>query len=133
MARELRLDDLVAWQLARELEGCVFDLVRRTPAERDLKFASQLTDAALSVTSNVTEGFHRFRAREFAQFLRYARGSLGETEQRLRAGVRRNYFAQRDIDPLLRLSRRLGKALFNLQVYLTSRADATSTRPKRPK
>lgn len=122
MARPLKLEDLIVWQLACEFEGRVIELVRRTPpAARDFKFAGQLSDAATSVPSNITEGFHRFRAGEFAQFLRYARGSLAEAEKRLHTGVRLNYFRQGEIDPLLRLARRLGKGLTNFQRYLQSR------------
>ena len=125
MGRPLKLDDLIVWQLACEFEGRVIDLLRRTPtAARDFKFAAQLTDAATSVPSNVTEGFHRFRAGEFVQFLRYARGSLAEAEKRLHTGVRKNYFRQGEIDPLLRLARRLGKGMANFQDYLARRAAA---------
>lgn len=132
MGRPLRLDDLIVWQLACEFEGRVIDLLRRTPAAgRDFKFAAQLTDAATSVPSNVTEGFHRFRAGEFAQFLRYARGSLAEAEKRLHTGVRKNYFRRGEIDPLLRLARRLGKGMANFQDYLTRQAAAAKAGAKR--
>lgn len=128
MARPLKLDDLIVWQLACQFETGVLDLLKRTPGGPDFKFVAQLSDAATSVPSNVAEGFHRFRAAEFAQFLRYARGSLAEAEKRLHTGVRRNYFSQADIDPLLRLARRLGKALMNFHAYLAERAAATSKR-----
>lgn len=129
MSRPLKLDELIVWKLACEFEGQVLDLLERRPAvRRDFRFAGQLADAASSVPSNVAEGFHRFRAGEFAQFLRYSRASLAEAEKRLHTGVRRNYFAQAEIDPLLRLARRLGKALMNFQAYLAERAPATSKR-----
>lgn len=122
MSRPLKLDELIVWQLACEFEKQVLDLLQRTPvARRDFRFTGQLTDAATGVPSNVTEGFHRFRAAEFAQFLRYSRASLAEAEKRLLTGVRRNYFAQADVDPLLRLARRLGKALMNFHAYLAER------------
>ena len=131
MSRPLKLEDLVVWQLASEFEGRVIDLVRRTPqAFRDFRFANQLTDAASSVPSNVAEGFHRFKAGEFAQFLRYARASLAEAEQRLHTGVRKNYFRQAEIDPLLRLARRLGKGAMNLHDYLQRQAAAKKARDK---
>ena len=123
MARPLRLDDLIVWQLACEFEARVIDLVRRTPpAARDFKFAAQLTDAAASIPSNITEGFHRFRATEFVQLLRYARGSLAEAEKRLQTGVRKSYFRQTEVDPLLRLARRLGKGMTNFSQYLADRS-----------
>lgn len=121
MARALVLGELIVWQLACEFEKGVLELVRRTPAARDFRFASQITDAASSVPSNIAEGFHRFKAGEFAQFLRYARGSLGEVERRLHTGVLKGYFTQSDIAPLLQLARRLGKGLTNFHDYLKGR------------
>ena len=131
MARELRLDDLVCWQLACQLETGVIDLVQRTTAARDFRFANQLTDAATDVASDVSEGFHRFRAAEFAQFLRYARASLGETEKRLHTGVRKRHFTEADIEPLLHIARRLGKALTNFEAYLLRKADEKRKRQPR--
>ncbi|MDQ3170528.1 MAG: four helix bundle protein [Acidobacteriota bacterium] len=131
MSRPLRLDVLIVWQLACEFEGRVLDLVKRTPAAgRDYKFTSQLTDAATSVPSNIAEGFHRFRAPEFAQFLRYSRASLAEAEKRLNTGVRRSYFRQAEIDPLLRLARRLGKGTMNFHDYLLRQATEKKAREK---
>ena len=131
MSRPLKLDDLIVWRLACEFEGRVLDLVKRTPAGRDFKFASQLTDAASSVPSNIAEGFHRFRAPEFAQFLRYSRASLAEAEKRLNTGVRRNYFRQSEIDPMLRLARRLGKGTMNFHDYLVRQSAEKKEREKR--
>ena len=129
MPRALILDDLIVWQLACEFEGRVLALVRRTPeASRDFRFAGQITDAASPVPSNVTEGFHRFKAGEFAQFLRYARASLAEVEKRLHTGVRKGYFRQADIAPLLQLARRLGKGLVNFHDYLLRQAEAKKAR-----
>ena len=128
MSRPLKLEALVVWQLACEFESGVIDLVQRTPAARDYRFAGQLTDAATGVPSNITEGFHRFRALEFAQFIRYARASLAEAEKRLQTGVRKNYFRQADVDPLARLARRLGKGLMNFHAYLVRQGAANRTR-----
>jgi len=130
MSRPLKLEGLIVWQLACEFESGVIDLVQGSRAARDFKFAGQLTDAATGVPSNITEGFHRFRALEFAQFIRYARASLAEAEKRLHTGVRRNYFGQSEVDPLLRLARRLGKGLMNLHDYLVRQAAAS--RAKKP-
>jgi four helix bundle protein len=131
VARELRLEDLVVWQLACQLEDGVIALVQRTRAARDFRFANQLTDAATDVASDVSEGFHRFRAAEFANFLRYARASLAETEKRLRTGVKKRHFSDADIEPLLLLARRLGKALMNFERYLLRKAAEKKQRERR--
>jgi four helix bundle protein len=49
-------------------------------------------DAASGIEACIAEGFARFVPGEFAQFLRYALGSLKEAETRLTDGVHRSYF-----------------------------------------
>lgn len=122
MARELVLENLIVWQLACAFEDGVIDLVNATTAARDYKFAGQITDAATGVPSNVSEGFHRFSAGEFAVFIKYSRSCLAEAEKRLKTGVRKRHFTQAQIDPLLVLGKRLGKGLTNFQDYLERKA-----------
>jgi four helix bundle protein len=129
--RELRLEDLIVWHLASRLEAEVIGLVQRTSACRDFRFANQLTDAVTDVASDVSEGFHRFSAAEFAQFLRYARASLAETEKRLRTGVLKRHFTETDIAPLIVLAKRLGKALTNFEAYLLRKAQEKKERERR--
>jgi four helix bundle protein len=96
-----RIEDLVAWQLANQIKDGVFQLLARTPAGRDLRFAGQVSEAASSVASNIAEGFYRYNPAEFSNFLRYARASIAELLTRLPDGVQRGYYAQSDIDSLL--------------------------------
>jgi four helix bundle protein len=98
-----RIDDLVAWQLANEIKEGVFELLARTPAGKDWKFAGQVGDAASSIASNISEGFYRYNPAEFANFLRYARASVAEVLTRLPDGVKRGYYEQPDIDALMAL------------------------------
>ena len=88
-----RIDDMVAYQFAVEFKTEVYRLIRESPeACRDLKYRSQLSDAADGVDGNMTEGFRRCSPGELAAFLRYALGSLAEAETRLRNGILRGYF-----------------------------------------
>lgn len=135
MSRPLKIDDLIVWKLACEFEDGVLALLARTPrAVRDAKFYGQLSDAATSVASNVAEGFYRFNAAEFANFLRYSRGSLAEAERRLRAGVRKGYWPQLAIEHWLHVAFRLGRAIKGLREYLlnaAARKRAAGFQPRR--
>ena len=119
MSRPLNIDDLRVWKLGCQFEDGVLDLLEHSPrAVRDAKFYGQLSDAAASVSSNIAEGFYRYNAREFARFLRYSRGSLAEAERRLQAGVRKGYWPQASVDPLLVISATLGPSLSAFHRYL---------------
>ena len=92
-----RLDELMAWQLAREFKLLVYDIVQRSPrAVADGRWKDQVLDAAASGEANVAEGFHRYGAAEFAHFLGIARASIGEAKVRLIDGADRGHFPAED-------------------------------------
>ena len=89
-----RLEDLVAYQFALEFKLEVYRIIDESAEmHHAYKYKEQLRDAASGIESCIAEGFARFVPGEFAQFLRYALGSLKEAETRLNDGVHRNYFA----------------------------------------
>ena len=70
--------EIVAWQRAHELKLLADVLLAKPDVIRRFKFCDQLGDAARSAPRNIAEGFGRFRHREFAQFVRVAKGSEAE-------------------------------------------------------
>ena len=112
-----RFQELIAWQLADELEREVFVITKRLG---DLKFRNQIRDAAASGASNIAEGFGRFVPREFARFLRIARGSLIETQEHLQRGQSRGYLNDPDFKRLSHLADRAIGAITRLIRYLDS-------------
>ena len=71
--------DLLCWQLSYELKCEVFAFTAKGPASRDFKYRDQIRDSAAAAPRDISEGFRRFRPRDFARFLEYARASLMET------------------------------------------------------
>jgi four helix bundle protein len=117
------LEDLIAYRAARAFKLAVYELVGNSNAARaDERWRHQIFDAAASVEVNVAEGFRRFSAGEFCQFLRYSRASLEETQRWLDDGVVRGYFSRADlapIQPLAESSARLTIALWrSLQPFI---------------
>src|SRR5207247_2833561 len=86
--------DLVAWQLCHTLKCEVFDFTATGPASRDFRYRDQIRDASASPARNIAEGFNRYRPAEFARFLEYALGSLGETRDALIDGFDGRFFDQ---------------------------------------
>jgi four helix bundle protein len=111
-----RLDDLIAWQLARTFKLEVYRLLRDSSgALTDPKFQNQLRDAAASVSINIGEGFYRFGAREFRRYLTIALASLGEATLWLQDGVDRGYFVSDDCEPARTLAKRCRVATLRLR------------------
>ncbi|GAB5537249.1 MAG: four helix bundle protein [Rubricoccaceae bacterium] len=72
--------DLRVWQAAMDLVEAVYSATKRFPSEERFGLVSQLQRSAVSVPSNIAEGWGRGRTKEYQQFLRYARASLKEAE-----------------------------------------------------
>ncbi|MFO0970979.1 MAG: four helix bundle protein [Candidatus Saccharimonadales bacterium] len=72
--------DLIVWQEARKLAKMVYALTSEFPIDEKYGLSSQMKRAAVSVPSNIAEGFGRASAREKNQFYYIANGSLVEVE-----------------------------------------------------
>lgn len=70
--------DITAWQHARALKIMADGFLRQPQFKREYKFCDQLSDAARSGPRNIAEGFGRFGNKEFARFVRIAKGSEAE-------------------------------------------------------
>jgi len=100
--------DLQIWQKADLLAHRVYLLTRSFPSEERFNLTSQLTRAALSVPTNIVEGFYR-TPREFVHFIVIAVGSLKETEYLLDVAVLRQYVTQEQIAELKGVIEELSK------------------------
>lgn len=90
MNQELRIkekintfQDLTAWKKAHILVLEVYKLTKDFPKEEQFGLINQLRRAAVSITSNIAEGFSRTSYREKCQFYAVALGSLTETQNQL--------------------------------------------------
>ena len=70
--------DLVAWQKGMELAKRIYRISQGMPKAEQFGLTNQLRRAAISVPSNIAEGFGRERRRDLLHYLRIARGSLNE-------------------------------------------------------
>jgi four helix bundle protein len=91
-----RIEELIAWQQARELERRVFAFTNRPPANRDRDFCDQIRRSASSAPRNMAEGFGRFWPGEFAHKLHIAVGELHETHDHLEKALEQNYVKDDD-------------------------------------
>ncbi len=75
--------DLSAWEEAHRLVLVVYKITRRFPSTEIYGLTAQLKRAAISVTSNIAEGFSRFYYKDKNRFYYNARGSLSEIQSQL--------------------------------------------------
>jgi four helix bundle protein len=79
----MTFEDLEAWQQARRLVNAIYALSRVGNLAKDFRLCSQIQAAAVSIMSNVAEGFERSHLQEKLQFYNVARGSAGEVRSLL--------------------------------------------------
>lgn len=75
--------DLVAWQKAHEAVLGIYRITEHFPEKEKYALTSQMRRAAVSLTSNIAEGFSRRSAKEKAQFYYMALGSNTELQNQL--------------------------------------------------
>jgi len=73
MARIEKFEDIEAWQKARELSKAIYAVTGDGAFARDFGLRDQIRRAAVSVMSNIAEGFDRGGNRELIQFLYISR------------------------------------------------------------
>jgi four helix bundle protein len=113
-----RFEDLEVWRDARELVKRVYQLTAEFPKHETFGLTNQLRRAAVSVMSNIAEGFERGSNTEFVQFLFVARASCAEVRSHLYVALDLGYTPQAKIAEAREFSERLSRRLKTLIDYL---------------
>lgn len=121
--------DLVCWQLSNELEREVSAFTATGLASRDFKFRDQVRGSSASAPANISEGFGRYLPGDFATFLRYAKGSLRETQNHLIHARQERYIEERLYSRLMNLARAAEKTTTALMLQKLRQAAKRRERP----
>jgi four helix bundle protein len=110
--------ELEVWQKSFNLVTKIYKLTGRLPKQEQYGLASQIQRSAVSIPSNIAEGWGRGKTREYIQFLQVARGSLMELETHLVIAQKPNYIKpenlsenQQEIESIGRMLNRLVQSL----------------------
>lgn len=91
-----KLEDLEAWNKARELTNAVYSLTEAGSFDRDPSLRDQMRRASVSAMSNIAEGFERDGNKEFVYFLSIAKSSAGEVGSQLYVALDRRYVTRKE-------------------------------------
>ena len=106
--------DLLVWQKAVEFALLVYRLSEAFPKREIYGLTSQVRRAAVSVPSNIAEGYGRGSRKEYVQFLSIAQGSLKEMETQTIIGQRLGYATLAQAERVLTDAEVIGKMLGSL-------------------
>jgi four helix bundle protein len=98
MATIERYEDIRGWQRARELTKFVYAITKQRAFARDFSLKDQIRRAAVSIMSNIAEGFERGGRAEFVQFLSIAKSSAGEVQSQLYVALDQEYIVPEQFD-----------------------------------
>jgi len=111
MATTKSFKDLIVWQKARDLAVAVYKLTENFPKSELYGLTSQMRRAAISVSSNIAESYHRFHRKEKQQFLSVAFGSGSELESQIE--IAKVLFSHLDYTEVEQLLKEVMKILNN--------------------
>ena len=123
MSRIERFEDLIAWQKARVLARDIYEATRKGGFAKDFGLAGQIQRAAVSIMSNIAEGFERGRPGEFHQFLSTAKASCAEVRSQLYIALDVGYLTQSDFERLLAQAEEVGRIIGGLRTSVARKRD----------
>lgn len=86
-----KFEDLEIWKLARELTNKIYQVTNDRAFSKDYGLKDQIRRAAVSVMSNISEGYERGGNQELIRFLSIAKGSSGEVRCQLYIAMDQKY------------------------------------------
>jgi len=113
-----KFEDLIAWQKARELTRRIYEITRAGEFAKDFRLSSQIQSAAVSIMSNIAEGFERSGLGEFHQFLSTAKASCAELRSQLYVTLDVGYIDERTFEDLRLQAEEVGRIIGGLRVSI---------------
>lgn len=113
-----RFEEIEARQIARQLTKEIYRDSGKNPMRHDWRFCSQIQSAAVSIMSNIAEGFHSQNNNEFIRFLSYSIRSSAEVQSLLYVALDNEYLTQIRFDELFALTKRVAQKTTAFQNYL---------------
>ncbi len=125
-----RFEDLTAWQKARQLNKSIYEATRQGSFAKDYGLAGQIQRAAVSIMSNIAEGFERYNRPEFHQFLSVAKASCAEVRCQLYVALDVGYLDQQTFASLPARAEEVGRMVGGLRASVAKSRDAQRANKK---
>jgi len=94
--------DIIVWQKAMDFVTLLYKSTKYFPAEELYGITSQMRRSAVSIPSNIAEGFGRKSTNEFKRFLQISMGSLFELQTQLEISRNLGYLTEEQFETLFK-------------------------------
>lgn len=92
--------DLVVWQKSIALVTKIYETTKIFPSDEKFGLISQMRRCAVSIPSNIAEGYGRASTSDYIRFLNISRGSLYELETQLEISRNLHFFSEASFSSL---------------------------------
>ena len=118
MPRIQKFEDLEAWKTARMITREIYSASNKGDFSRDFGLRDQIRRSAVSIMSNIAEGFERDGDKEFINFLSIAKGSAGETRSLLYVALDQAYISRAEFEAISERLKECSRMIAGLTKYL---------------
>jgi len=113
-----KFEDLECWQVSRELTKMIYEITKNSGVRKDFGLRDQIQRAAVSVMSNISEGFDSSSDAEFIRFLNYAKRSCSEVQAQLYVALDQAYIIRDSFNSVYKQAENCRKLCSGLIKYL---------------
>jgi len=109
-----RYRDLLVWQKSVDLVTEVYKMTQSFPTSELYGLTSQIRRSAVSIPSNIAEGYGRNSTNDYKRFLQFAAGSLFELQTQIEIAFNLNYISKNIFDEIFEKAKELDRMLLSL-------------------
>jgi four helix bundle protein len=106
--------DLVVWQKAILFVTQIYKALKVFPQEELYALTSQMKRSAVSIPSNIAEGYGRKSKKDYIRFLQIAMGSIFEMQTQLEISKNLKFLSESNFNELFESSREIERMLSSL-------------------
>ena len=106
--------DLIVWQKSMCLVTEIYKATKTLPEEEKYGLTSQIRRSAVSIPSNIAEGYGRNSTDDYLRFLKISIGSLYEMQTQIEIAYNLKYLSADNFQPLYDSSREIERMLISL-------------------
>jgi four helix bundle protein len=114
----LRFEELEIWKIAIGVVKEIYNITSIGKFSKDFGLRDQIRRAAVSISSNIVEGFEKRSNNEFRRFLLISKGSAAEVRNQLFIALAIGYITQKEFDKTDKILIELGGKIGSFVNYL---------------
>lgn len=123
-----RFEEIEAWQTARELTKLIYVFTEEGKFARDFGLKDQIRRAAVSVMSNISEGFESQTQAQFIRYLGIAKASAGELRSQLYVSHDLEYITSEQFSKAFAMAEKASRQTARFIAYLETHPQSQKLR-----